>query len=142
MKILSVIAAVLFAASVHGADQVYAIIQQSTNVWDVWSYDPDRPPTLPSGSIAVQDPPSYVTRGWRYVAPNWFQPDGSPPPEKLANSWDRKELIRTTILDLQEALSSWDKLSAGQQKAVLKRLTQIVLIMLYEERIQLKLEED
>jgi len=140
MKRLLTFLLLCLAPLARGEVTLYAILS-GTNVVDVMAYEPTNAPTLPAGTTNVACP-DYVQPGWRYLGTNWFQSDGSPPPQKKIDIATRIALITDTINDLQAALSNWDTLTAAQQKAVLKRLTQVVVILLKEDRVDISVKDE
>lgn len=52
----------------------------------------------------------------------------------------RSRLATDTIADLQQALDNWAALTVAQQKAVLRRLVELVLLLLRENRLDLERE--
>ena len=55
--------------------------------------------------------------------------------EKISSGAARQQQITDTIVDLSLAVANWGTLSAANQKAVLLRLTQVILILLKERLV-------
>lgn len=85
--------------------------------------------------------PEYVLVRWRQSGAVWLRPDGTAPTGKETNLVARLRLRADTIADAEQALANWSSLTAAQQKAVLKRVVEFILLVLKDERIDLRSEQ-
>jgi len=123
------------AFTVGAADTPVAVVK-GTNVLGVTVCDLARftPPSGASNVVIAVEALPIIKPGFRYVGGVFYREDGSPIANGEKAVIDRAQLLNDTVADLDTALANWDALTAAQQKAVLKRLTQVIRILLVERR--------
>ena len=135
--------ALLFVGlSAIAADTPVAVVK-GTNVVFVTIADLARfsPPASTSNIVITPEAVEIVKPGFHYVGGVFYKEDGTPIANGQKAILDRAKLLNDTIADLDMALSNWDALTAAQQKAVLKRLTQVIRILLVERRNEFTVQE-
>lgn len=143
MKLTLFLIATLLGFSSWAADTTIAVVR-GTNVLLVPTVDLTRY-VLQSGTsniVLTSEAAAIIKPGFRYVGGAFLNPDGSPIANGKKAIIDRAHLLNDTISDLDTALANWDALSAAQQKAVLKRLTQVIRILLVERRNEFTIQEE
>lgn len=134
-----IFAVFLLALSVGAADVRYVLLDGS-NVVNAGVCDPARFKPDPKYTF-MTNTPSYVQKGWRYSGGRWLTTEGGELPAATVALAERADELTATIDDLNKALANWDALSAAQQKAVLKRLTRVILILLQQQRALLEVQQ-
>ena len=135
----------LFSLSAIGADTPVAIVKW-TNVLgvavvDLGRFDPTKITAGASNVVITPEALSIIKPGFRCVGGVFYKENGKPIDNGQKAVIDRAQLLSDTINDLDLALANWDALAAAQQKAVLKRLTQVIRILLVERRNEFTVQE-
>jgi len=132
----------LVTLSTSAADTPVAVVK-GTNVLGVTVCDLARftPPAGASNVVIAAEALPIIKPGFRYVGGVFYREDGKPIENGQKAVIDRAQLLSDTINDLDLALANWDALSAAQQKAVLKRLTQVIRILLVWRRNEFMVQE-